>query len=303
MRSNSYKYLWLMGSAAILLLVIAESGSAQAPDWYTDLNNFQQNITYQWRNRAFSIGLTIFGALATIDLIILGYGLVFSDTNVAPITSIIRRLIFIAFLFAILNLFWVLESFVAGFEDIAFNIYGSEMNINEYSIMMTGFDFFSTAKEAFEDNYGWLNYLSGSAVFDTIFLLLVLFGFIILAIMYAYISLEVLMALTFSPLFLSFLPFRITRSYSERYISYILHIAVKVFLFYMIFFFFWSVLEAIVNNLETTGEYGWPTLLSLGFFTYLGITALYKIPSKISQFVTENQDIDLGKFLNRIDEL
>lgn len=296
-------YFWVFAAVLATWLMLAESGFAQTPEWYNELNQFQQQITFDWRNRAFNIGVSIFFALAVLDLVVFGIGLKFSDKSIDPVNTSLKKLVTLVFLFAIIMFFWLLEALVLGFQEIAFTIYGAEMDLNEFQIISAGLWFFNAAYQSLQANYSWVNILSLSASFSVFFLLFALAGFVVLAIQYAYITMEVLIALTFSPLFLGFLPMKFTRVYSERYISYIFHLGVKVFLFYMIFYFFWSVLMMMVQNVYSSQDFGWHVLLSIGFFSFLAIFVLAKIPGKMSQFITENQNLDLGKVLNRMDEL
>lgn len=283
------------------------------------LTEFQEITSYEWRRSALNIGLMLFITLATLDFIIFGISLKFSEKDVPVLNTIIKKILILAIFFTILILVWFLDEIVYGFQQFAAYITGEEEVYTEVDILGLGFQYFwhiLTPGEGFwERTWSFMRNVSGMAGLPSTPMntfkahvslgaaILILIAFFIIAIQYAYLTIEIMITLAISPIFMGMLPMKISRVYPERYLSYIVHLGVKVFLFYILLGFMMSVLTVIINNLTDTGAFEFGDHMGLLFMSFLAVTILGRLPDKMAQFITENQNLELGKLVNRINEL
>lgn len=317
-QKNLIRVLWCgFGIISIGLLfpidIIAQASFSDA------ITEYQEITSYEWRRRALDLALMLFITLATLDLIIFAIGLKFSEKDIPILNTVVKKLVVLGIFFAMLLLVWFLDEVVYGFQQFAAYITGEEEVLTEADIMGLGFEYFwhiLTPGEGFwERTWSFLRNVSGMGPLPTTPMnsfkayvslgaaVLILIAFIIIAIQYAYITIEIMITLAISPLFMGMLPLKISRVYPERYLSYIIHLGVKVFLFYILLGFMISVLSVMIDNLVSTGAFEFSDHISLLFMAFLSVTVLARLPDKMAQFITENQNIDLSKLVNRINEL
>ena len=299
-------------SVAAIMIPAEAVGQASFVD---SLNEFQEVVSLEWRARVFATAIAIFISLAILDLIFFAIGLKFSDKEVAILPTLSKKLIILIFFFVMLIFYWSLDILVEGFQQIAGIVSGNPQVYSEADIMMLGFQFFGDILRS-ESGF-WANarrvaegaFLGGASPSSLrLFMkvtaaILIFIAFLVIAMQYAYLTIEVMIALSISPVFLAFLPMRITRGFPERYLSYIFGLAVKVFLFYIILAFMMVVLHDQIEMLSDEGIYSFTETWGLLFLAWLTVTVLGKLPSKMAQFVAENQNVDFGKLITRINEI
>ncbi len=311
---KTHSMVWLGGAGLLLILLVPEGAFGQA-SFVDSLNEFQEVVSVEWRARVFATAVAIFVSLAILDLIFFAIGLKFSDRQVAILPVLSKKLIILLFFFVLLIFYWSLDILVEGFQQIAGIVSGNPQIYSEADIMMLGFQFFGDILQS-ESGF-WASarrvaegaFLGGMSPSNLRLLMkvaaavLIFIAFLVIAMQYAYLTIEVLIALAISPVFLAFLPMRMTRGFPERYLSYIFGLSVKVFLFYIILAFMIVVLHEQIDTLANEGIYSFTETWGLLFLAWLTVTVLGKLPSRMAQFIAENQNVDFGKLITRINEI
>lgn len=283
------------------------------------LTEFQEITSYEWRRSALNIGLMLFLTLATLDFLIFGISLKFSEKDVPILNTIVKKILILGIFFTILIMVWFLDEIVYGFQQFAAYITGDDEVYTEADILSLGFQYFwhiLTPGEGFwERTWSFMRNVTSmtglpSTPMNTFKAhislgssILILIAFFIIAIQYAYLTIEIMITLAISPIFMGMLPMKISRVYPERYLSYIVHLGVKVFLFYILLGFMMTVLSAIISNLTSSGAFEFGDHMGLLFMSFLAVTILTRLPDKMARFITENQNLELDKLVNRINEL
>lgn len=281
--------LWRISVLLLLVLgfvISVSTAQTSNPSYFDSITNFQQNTAEIWKTRAFYVSTTLFVLLLFIQGSFYGYRF-FSDKHSVNIKKIGKKFgrLFIIYLF-ILG-FYQLESIVFGLRDMALYITGEDQPITEMGMLQEGFEIALNAGKPFEGN-SWWGYLLGSwngLLTGGVYFIAawsIFFAYAIMALQYAYITIEIMIVLAIAPVPLAFGGLEFTRGVAESYFSDLIELGFKIFLFYFVFGISRSILSNAANVVVDGNVPGfddaWWLVIELAFIAVLSVGILWKIP-------------------------
>jgi|GEM_PF-4990559 len=291
--------LWRILVLSIMVIGLAftvTNAQSQNPSYFDSITNFQQNVAEVWKTRAFILSTTLFALLATIQGIFYGYRYLSKDfrTNTSKIW---RKFATLLILYFILLGFYQLENIIFVFRDIALFITEETEPITEMGMLQEGFQIALNAGKPFEGS-SWWGYLTGSwtgIMTGGVYFLAVwmIFGsYAIMALQYAYITIEIMIVLAIGPIPLAFGAMDFSRGVAESYITDLIELGFKIFLFYFVFGISRSILSNVADvvvegNLTGMGEAWWLTI-EIAFIAVLSVSILAKIPGPKAKSLTRH---------------
>lgn len=280
---------WRIAVLTILgigLGVSLSTAQTNMPSYFDSITSFQENIAEIWKARAFIVSTTFFGLFVIIQGSFYGYRF-FSKKFAVNTSQIWRKFATLLILYFILLGFYQLENIVFGLQEVALYITEEEQPITEMGMLQEGFQIALNAGTPF-DGSNWWGYITGSwnglmtGGFYFVAVWAVVLSYAIMALQYAYITIEVMIVLAIGPVPLAFGGMEWSRGVAESYISDLVELGFKVFLFYFVFGIARTILTnvaegAIDGSMAGFGE-AWWMVVEIGFIAVLSITVLAKIP-------------------------
>ncbi|SHG54715.1 TrbL/VirB6 plasmid conjugal transfer protein [Fodinibius roseus] len=311
MSNRRLKYSFAFVVTLLLVVIIVPDVIAQQT--FSDaIDQFQQVDSQLWRAKALDIGSDIFFVLAVLDIIFYGVSISQGWIKRSIAEVVVREGILLGIAGIILIFYDTFDGLVWGFIDIAQEITGIGNNLNESKIFFMGWDYFLNTSSAALENISFGDIFSLRGVADgTLISTVVLFkaglntlcgfvvfvGFFVIAVQYAFITIKVIIVLTTGPVFISFLPFKPTKRWGERYLAYLFKLGIQLFFFYIILGFSMSVLTELIGNIETSSVPDFSESWELAFMAVLGVFLLAKIPGEASSYITQDTEFSISSIL------
>mgnify|MGYP001202525598 FL=1 len=305
MKSFIRPCMYLLGGF-VLVMLSWQSGYGQISSGIGGTIDELQNATSEmWRSQIFVVAKYLFAATASLDLLFYGIRIVYGSGSFNFEHFMIQIGIYLLF-FAALYFFDAFDRIVYGFIQIAQFITG-QGGYSEGKIIATGLDYFlKTIESSFFGAGASISIFSlgdgnlraiGTFLFGAFSAFLVLIGFFIIAVQYAYITVKTTIILSVGPFFLGFLPLNVSRAIGERYLSAVIKLGIEVFFFYSVLAFGMTALDQAMYEVKYLSIVDYYTVWTLLFLCYLTSTLLAKLPSQLSGFITQNINISLEKLL------
>src|SRR5699024_8170407 len=128
--------------------------------------------------------------------------------------------------------------------------------------------------------------------FFTVAVLAAAGSYVFLALQYAYITIEVMIVLAIGPIPLAFGGMEWSRGVAESYITDLVELGFKVFLFYFVFGIARSILggvaEQVINGDLANFKEAWWLVIEIGFVALLSVKVLWKIPGSKAKSLTRH---------------
>lgn len=295
MKRNIWKIsvLLLLGIGFVVSVSTAQTSN---PSYFDSITNFQQNVAEIWKTRAFIVSTTFFILFATIQGSFYGYRF-FSSKYAVNKGKIIRKFVTIFIIYFFILGFYQLESIVFGLRDIALYITGEDQPITEMGMLQEGFQVALNAGKPFEGN-SWWGYLIGSwngLLTGGVYFLAswsIFFAYAIMALQYAYITIEVMIVLAIAPVPLAFGGLEYTRGVAQSYFTDLIELGFKIFLFYFVFGISKSILSNAANLVVDGNVPGfddaWWLVVELAFIAILCVGILWNIPGPKAKSLTRH---------------
>jgi type IV secretory pathway VirB6-like protein len=244
----------------------------------------------------------IFFVLLTLNIVILGVSVAMGWAQMPTMRTIYFQ-IFLMLLFVVVLHYWfVIGKIVWGFSDLAAKVTGQSSKIGIGSLIWKGFTFLLKYSKANLQQIGisifhvsllglvnvCISELSAFGVFA---------GYLIIALQYGFIMIEVTMAIALGPVLISFLPFKATRVYAERYFSFIFKLGFEVFFFFCAFSLIHSSLSKIYQNINGLSQITAADAWGLAFMAILSVFILAKIPGKFADAIADRTEFSLESLL------
>jgi hypothetical protein len=274
--------LTLMGIGFVISISEAQTTN---PSYFDSITNFQQNMAEIWKTRAFIVSSTIFGVFFAIQGSFNFYRVLSPKYKTDKDIWDKFKTMFI--IWVILLVFYQLENIIFGLRDIALFITGEDQAITEMGMLQEGFQIALNAGKPFEGN-SWWGYLASSwngMLTGGVYWLsawMIFFAYGAMALQYAYITIEIMIVLAIGPIPLMFGGLEFTRGVAESYISDLIELGFKVFLFYFVFGISRTILSNVANvivdgSIPDFGE-AWWLVIEIAFIAILSVGILLKIP-------------------------
>src|SRR5699024_8877316 len=303
----------IFGFVVALMLIFIAIPDVIAQQTFSDaINKFQQVDSQLWRAKALDIWVDIFFVLAVIDIIFYGISITQGWIKRSIAEVVIREGILLAIAGTILIFYETFDGLIWGFIDIAQEITGIGNNLNESKIFFMGWDYFLNTSSAAVENVGFGAIFSVRGIADGFIIsgvvllkaglnvlcgFVVFVGFFVIAVQYAFITIKVIILLTTGPVFISFLPFKPTKRWGERYLAYLFKLGIQLFFFYIVLGFSMSVLTELISNIETSTVPDFSESWELAFMAVLGVFLLAKIPAEASSYITQDTEFSISSIL------
>src|SRR5699024_3045128 len=127
--------------------------------------------------------------------------------------------------------------------------------------------------------------------------LCVMVGFFVIALEYAFLQIEVILMLTVGPVFLGFSPLKSTRQWATGYLTYMIGLGIRLFIFFVILGFGYNVMESVLNRIQNQAFLSFMMVYSLAFFAILTVFLLAKLPAEIERRITSKANFDVESLL------
>lgn len=290
--------LWRIAILTVLAVGLGFSISAaqtNMPSYFDSITGFQEQTAEIWKTRAFVVSSFFFGLLLVIQGSFYGYRF-FSKKFAVNKGQVVRKFATLLILYVILFGFYQLENIIYGLRDISLFIIGQDQQINEMGLIQEGFEVALKAGDPFQES-GWLSYLKGvwnSMMTGGLYWIAtwgIVISYVVMALQYAYITIEIMIVLAIGPVPLAFGGLDFSRGIAESYIKYLFELGFKIFIFYFVFGVSRSILSSVSANvisgsLADMGD-AWWMIIEIGFIAILSMTLLLKLPGPIAKRLTE----------------
>lgn len=297
------KYFLSLSVFVLLILGFAHIGMAQSggsTQFFSHrLNEFQNTISVVWRSKVAYYARLLFITTATLDLVLTGIGVTLGWFSAPPQKLFIRKIMFLALIFAIITFFTHLTGLADGFVEIGKNLSGYG-NLSSASIMGKGLDHLKDVNLKSVLPAGMLDLITSPistmtrGIVVLIFSIMAIVGFFIIALQFAFITVEATFIFSVGPLFLGFLPLKWTRQIGEKYFNYMIFMGVKLMVFYLIVSFVLTILDSLF---PIGGNFTWNDVWSTGFISIISVFLLAKIPNNFAERMVGNVHLSLNDFL------
>jgi len=283
----------------VLWLLLVRPGFGQGSDFAWSLQHLREQMGPQWLDRALQIGRTIFLTLLIIDVLFFGYSVAMGNIQRPTLQVIVKRIIIYGVLYAILIWFKKLGLIAAGFRRIANQVTGLNETVSPYNLISKGFEFFvMVLKGSFKQITLWSLftnnvYASFRMLLEAFLGFVVMVGFFTVALQLAFLEIEIMMAISIGPVFLGFSPLKATRKMGTAYVSYVLSLGIRLFVFFIILGFAYGTMDNILQKLQSPESITFQFTYSLAFFSMLTVFLLAKLPGRIEQKITQHFEFNV----------
>jgi hypothetical protein len=287
----------------LLLPTLAFSQGVDDSGVFSDFVNRLQVISDNWFFEAERIAKTIFVLTVILELIFFGWSMWMKDRHGGGylVQDVIQKLILIVMLGSLLYVYKGILVLAQEFASSGGNVVMIYSDLNPSLIIHRGEELLYEISKAAAQNLlsGFFGINFNIREFITFLLGLGAYiGHLIIAVQYTYLLLELIIVSSVGIIFVALMPFRLTQGLGEKYLGYIVNLAIKNFFFFLILGVLWQHITILVNDITNMeGLLAFAPVSELFIIVMLSVFLLGKLPSKMGDYVASNWEFNVDKLI------
>jgi hypothetical protein len=254
---------------------------------------YVDRISIIWVDNAINWGWLFFSTLVVLDLAWSGWRIAINDQFIGGIKLLVLRLVaHIITATIILNF----KSFILFDQasELASFLSGQRQVYSPSNFFGIGWNFLIGTMAS----GSWTDFvLGGGWFFSTIATILGFIPFLIISFAFVKLKVEIIFISAICPIFLSLAPFHVTRVFTTKYMSYLLKLLIKTFVFYLVLFLIFTLMEDmdmsfVAESINNEPDYLDVNMQKLLLLLFMGLF-LVKLPEVISNKLTSEMPFDI----------